>query len=104
MAIVDLSGVSSFPSIKLIAGVGTTQQEITLPQGKVRLSIGGDAECKLATSSVSDGAAMPTDSLTIASNNLLELDLGHSSLDRVSNVAIAASTGTANVQVVLERI
>jgi hypothetical protein len=104
MAIVDLSTVSSFPYIKSIASVGTTQQEITLPQGKIRLSIGGDVETQIATSSVSDGAAMPSDTIVIPASNLLEINLGHSTLDRISNIAVAASTGSANVQLILERI
>lgn len=104
MAAVDLSTVSSFPHIKVISTVGTTQQEVNLPSGKVRISIGGNAALYLATSSVVDGDPMPTDKVTIPADNLLELDLGHSSNDKIDKVAIAAQTGTADVEIILERI
>jgi hypothetical protein len=52
---------------------------------------------------VSDGAAMPTDKVSIPANNLLELELGHSASDRIDTFAVAAQTGTANVQIILER-
>ena len=88
MAAVDLSATSSFPFIKVISSVGTTQQEVNLPPGKLR---------------VSDGAAMPADKLTIAANNLLELELSNSSQDKIDKIAVAASTGTASISIVLER-
>jgi len=34
----------------------------------------------------------------------LELDLGHSGGDKVTSIAVAAQTGTANINIVLERI
>ena len=102
MAAVDLSATSSFPFIKVISSVGTTQQEV-LPPGKLRVSVGSDVEVLLATSGVSDGAAMPADKLTIAANNLLELELSNSSQDKIDKIAVAASTGTAAISIVLER-
>jgi hypothetical protein len=54
-------------------------------------------------SGVSDGAAMPADKLTIAANNLLELELSNSSQDKIDKIAVAASTGTASISIVLER-
>jgi hypothetical protein len=54
MAAVDLSATSSFPFIKVISSVGTTQQEVNLPPGKLRVSVGSDVEVLLATSGVSD--------------------------------------------------
>jgi hypothetical protein len=103
MAAVDLSATSSFPFIKVISSVGTTQQEVNLPPGKLRVSVGSDVEVLLATSGVSDGAAMPADKLTIAANNLLELELSNSSQDKIDKIAVAASTGTAAISIVLER-
>ena len=64
MAVVDLSATSSFPFIKVISSVGTTQQEVNLPPGKLRVSVGSDVAIFLATSSVSDGAAMPAGIVT----------------------------------------
>jgi hypothetical protein len=103
MAAVDLSATSSFPFIKVISSVGTTQQEVNLPPGKLRVSVGSDVEVLLATSGVSDGAAMPADKLTVAANNLLELELSNSSQDKIDKIAVAASTGTADISIVLER-
>jgi len=103
MAIIDLSATTSYPLIKYAATVGTTQQEVTLPAGKLKLTVGGDAACFIATSGVSDGAAMPTDKVSIPANNLLELELSHSASDRIETFAVAAQTGTANVQIILER-
>jgi len=104
MAVVDLSATSAYPFIKVISSVGTTQQEITLPPGKIRVSVGASAATYLATSSVSDGAAMPADKVSIPAANLLVLDHGHSKLDRVGSIAGAAQTGTANIEIILERI
>lgn len=104
MATVDLSAVSAYPHIKVISTVGTTQQQIDLPPGKLRISIGSSAALFMATSSVSDGAAMPTDKISIPSGNLLEFDLSHSTLDKVSSIAVAAQTGTADIEVMLERV
>ena len=103
MAAVDLSGVSAYPYIKLISGVGTVQQEINLPSGKLKLGVGSDVALSIATAGVSDGAAMPADVASIPASNLLELELGHSTLDKITSVAIAAQTGTADVTVILER-
>jgi hypothetical protein len=103
MAVINLSTVSSFPKIEYIASVGTTQQELTLPVGKLTVTVGGDAAVYVATESVTDGAAMPADKATIPANQLLELQLGHSAQDRITKVAVAAVTGTANITVILER-
>lgn len=103
MAAVDLTATDTYPLIKVVSTVGTTQQEIILPPGKLKLSVGSSAAIYIATSSVSDGAAMPTDKLSVPADNLLELELGHSGGDRVSNVAVAAQTGTADISIVLER-
>lgn len=103
MAVIDLSTTSSYPFIKLVSTVGTTQQEVTLPAGKLKLTVGSSAALYIATSSVSDGAAMPTDKVSIPADNLLELELGHSAGDRIANFAVAAQTGTADVQIILER-
>lgn len=104
MAAVDLSASSAFPVIKLISTVGTTQQEVILPPGKIRVSAGSSVAIDIATSGVSDGAAMPADKLAIPAGNLLELDLGHSGGDKVASIAVAAQTGTADINIVLERI
>ena len=104
MAIVDLSAVSAYPHIKVISTVGTTQQQIDLPPGKLRISIGSSVALFLATSSVSDGAAMPTDKMNIPADNLLEFDLGHSTQDKLSSIAVAAQTGSADVRVMLEKV
>lgn len=104
MAIVDLSATSSYPSIKYIASSGTTQQEITLPQGKLRVSISGDAALYVAWSGVSDGAAMPADKVRVPADQILAFDLGHSKEDRASSLAVASQTGSANIEIILERI
>lgn len=104
MAAVDLSTVGSFPYIKIITNVGTTQQEVNLPSGKIRISVGSDLDVNLATSNVVDGDPMPTDVVSIVANNLLELDLGHSASDRINAIAVAAATGTADVTIIIERI
>lgn len=103
MAIVDLSASASYPVIKVISAVGTTQQEVTLPAGKLRVTAGSSAAIFLATSSVSDGAAMPADKVSIPADQLLELDLSYSSGDKVSSIAVAAQGGTADIQIILER-
>jgi len=103
MAAVDLTAVNAYPYIKTIASVGTTQQEVNLPSGKLKLSVGGDAALFLATAGVSDGAAMPTDKVNIPANNLLELELSHSVGDKITSFAVAAQTGTANIEIILER-
>jgi hypothetical protein len=103
MAIVDLSSSSSFPVIKVITGVGTTQQEIALPQGKLQITAGAAAAIYLCTSGVSDGAAMPADKLSIPADQLLELSLSYSTGDKISSFAVAAQSGTADIQIILER-
>lgn len=103
MAAVDLSGVSAYPYIKVIATVGTTQQEVNLPSGKLKLTVGSSAALFLATAGVSDGAAMPTDKVSIPAANLLELELSHSVGDKITSFAVAAQTGTADVEIILER-
>ena len=104
MAAVDLSTVSEFPHVKAIASVGTTQQEINLPSGKLRVTVGGDAETGVAWSSVSDGAAMPADFATVPANQLLEFDLSYAGATKANKLAVAAASGTANITVILERI
>lgn len=105
MAIVDLSASASYPVIKYLASIGTTQQEIVLPSGKLRISVGASAAaCYLATSAVNDGDAMPTDKVSIPAANLLVVDLGHSGGDRIDRIAVAAQSGTANIEIILERI
>mgnify|MGYP003137495129 FL=1 len=104
MAVVNLSGTASYPAIKKLSSVGTTQQEITLPPGKLTVSVGSStAVIDVCTSGVTDGAAMPTDKVFVPSGNLLSLNFGHSSGDKVSSIAVAAQTGTADIVVVIER-
>lgn len=104
MAIIDLTGTAFFPLIRKIAGVGTVQQEITLPPGKLKISVGATVIIDIATSSVADGAAMPSDKAFVPANNLLPLSLGHSGGDRIDKFAVAAQAGTADIVVILERI
>lgn len=103
MAALDLTATTSYPFIKVVSSVGTTQQEVLLPAGKIKLTVGSSAALYIATSSVSDGAAMPTDKVSIPADNLLELELSHSANDRIANFAVAAQTGTADIQIILER-
>jgi hypothetical protein len=103
MAALDLTATTSYPFIKVVSSVGTTQQEVLLPAGKIKLTVGSSAALYIATSSVSDGAAMPTDKVSIPAANLLELELSHSANDRIAKFAVAAQTSTADVQIILER-
>lgn len=104
MAAIDLSGTSTFPKIHYIASSGTTQQEVILPPGKIRVSVGSAAALYVAWESVSDGSAMPTNKVSIVAGNILSFDLGHSGGDRADKLAVAAQTGSANIEIVLERI
>ena len=104
MAVVNLTGTASYPAIKKLSSVGTTQQAITLPPGKLTVSVGSStAVIDVCTSGVSDGAAMPTDKVFVPSGNLLSFNFSHSSGDKVSSITVAAQTGTADIVVVIER-
>jgi len=104
MAVIDLSATTTFPKVHFISTAGTTQQEITLPAGKLRVSVGSASALYVAWESVSDGAAMPTNKVSVAAANILSFDLSHSSQDRATKLAVAAQTGTANIEIILERI
>ena len=104
MAVIDLSGTTTYPKVHYIASSGTTQQKITLPPGKLRVSVGSASALYVAWESVSDGAAMPTNKVSVAAANILSFDLGHSASDRADKLAVAAQTGSANIEIILERI
>lgn len=104
MAAIDLSNTSVFPKVHYIASSGTLQQEIILPPGKLRVSVGSAAALYVAWESVSDGAAMPTNKVSIVAGNILSFDLGHSKQDRAEKLAVAAQSSSANIEIILERI
>ena len=104
MAALDLTATTSYPFIKVVSSVGTTQQEVLLPAGKIKWTVGSSAALYIATSSVSDGAAMPTNKVSVAAANILSFDLSHSSQDRATKLAVAAQASTANIEIILERI
>ena len=94
MAVIDLSATSTFPKVHYIASAGTTQQEITLPPGKLRVSVGSAAALYVAWESVSDGAAMPTNKVSVVSANIFSFDLSHSSQERTTKLAVASQVST----------
>lgn len=102
MAVIDLSSNNAYPYVKSIGSVGTTQQEITLPDTARTVSVGGDVESRLVLSGVSDGGAVPADFITIPAGNLVEVNLPSGKEQRIGSIAVAASTGTANITVILE--
>ena len=102
MAVLDYSTINEYPAVKVIASVGTTQQEITLPNTARTITVGGDASIYLVLSGVSDGAAVPTDRIEIPASQLLEVSLPSGKEQRIGSVAIAAASGTANASFILE--
>ena len=102
MAVLDYSTVNEYPAVKTISSVGTTQQEITLPDTARTITVGGNAIMYLVLSGVSDGAAVPTDRIEIPADQLLEVNLPSGKEQRIDEIAIAAATGTVNATVILE--
>lgn len=102
MAIIDLSATNEYPAVSTTASVGTTQQEITLPDTARTVSAGGNAAIWLVLDSVADGAAVPTNKISIPADQILEVQLPQGKNQRIEKIAVAAQSGTATISVILE--
>tara|TARA_R110000796_G_C14516718_1_gene430458 strand:+ start:800 stop:1111 length:312 start_codon:yes stop_codon:yes gene_type:complete len=102
MAIIDLSITNEYPSVTTTASVPTTQQAYSLPSNARKLTVGGIAASYLIVSGVSDGAAVPTDKISIPANQLIELELPAGNQQRITTFAAAAQAATTTITVILE--
>ena len=96
----DLSSSNSFPFIYVVS-VGTTWNEIVLPLGAKRVTIGASAALYVGQNGASDSGAVGTHKAFVTSNNYLELELKNDT-QRASSIFVAAQTGTASVSIILE--
>jgi hypothetical protein len=96
----NLTSANSFPYIYVVS-VGTTWNEIQLPTGAKRVTIGASAALYVGQNGASDSGAVGTHKAFVTSNNYLELELKNDS-QRASSVFVAAQTGTVAVSIILE--
>lgn len=112
MAAVDLSAVQTFPRSRVIASIGTTWQEVTLPTDPScrHVSVTLSAAGKVAWSN-NDDAGDPADGgapgstthkESVAANTLLQWTLGPTNARRPAALFIAADAGTLTATVCLE--
>jgi len=96
----DLSSSNSFPFIYVVS-VGTTWNEIVLPLGAKRVTIGASSALYVGQNGASDSGVVGTHKAFVTSNNYLELELKNDT-QRASSIFVAAQTGTASVSIILE--
>ena len=96
----NLTSANSFPFIYVVS-VGTTWNEIQLPTGAKRVTIGASAALYVGQNGASDSGAVGTHKAFVTSNNYLELELKNDT-QRSTSIFVAAQTGTASVSIILE--
>ena len=108
MALIDLSSINIYPTIKKI-GVGVTAQQFTLPKEASKVSIGGDAALYFSTDVGVDGNSFDTgsggdigDYGFIVANNYIPIEMEKGS-QSTRNLCVAAQAGTANCYLIIEK-
>lgn len=96
----NLTLANSFPYIYVVS-VGTTWNEIQLPIGAKRVTIGAAAALYIGQNGATDSGAVGTHKAFVTSNNYLELELKNDT-QRATSIFVAAQTGTASVSIILE--
>lgn len=101
MAVIVLSG-APYPSIKRTASVGTTLQEYTLPDGARQVTVKSDAAAWVQFTGADGDATTATAKSACAANGSLTFALGAAPSLRATKILVAADSGTANVEVIVE--
>ena len=108
MALIDLSSINVYPTIKKF-NIGSTAQQFTLPSEASKVSVGGDAALYFSTDVGEDGNSFDTgsggdiaDYAFIVANNYLPLEM-EKGQQSTRNLCVAAQTGTANLYLIIEK-
>jgi hypothetical protein len=101
MAVITLPG-APFPTITRTAGVGVTLQEYTLPRDARQVTVKADAAAWVQFTGSDGDATTATAKSVCAANGSLTFGLGAAPSLRATKILVAADSGTANVEVIVE--
>lgn len=96
----DLRSTNSFPFFQDVS-VSTNWTEIILPPNAKRITIGASAALYVGQNGATDSGVVGANKGFVTANNYLELELKFDT-QRATSIFVAAQTGTATVNIILE--